>query len=83
MHQNLTLSAMDGVDLVAVIYTMRAVVSMDISKTIQTVKSVKQSAYKNPCVLVMLSLLKNIMIQIDVIFTEISRHRKFSQAGNT
>ena len=83
MHQNLTLSAMDGVDLVAVIYTMRAVVSMDISKTIQTVKSVKQSAYKNPCVLVMLSLLKNIMIQIDVIFTEISLHRVFSQVGNT
>ena len=83
MLLNLTLSAMDGVDLVVVIYTMRLVVSMDISKTNQPVMNVKQSAYKNPCVLVMLSLLKNIMIQIDVMFTEIFLHRVLSQVGNT
>ena len=74
---------MDGVDLVVATLMIRLVVSMDISKTNQPAMSVKQFAYKNPCVLVMLSLLKNIMMQIDVIFTEISLHRVFSQVGNT
>ena len=50
MLLNLTLSAMDGVDVVVVILTMRLVVSMGISKAIQLVMSVKQSVYKNPCV---------------------------------
>ena len=83
MLRNLTLSVMDGADLVAVIYTMRGVVSTGISKTIQPSMSVKQSVYKNPCVLVMLSLQTNMIIQIDVIFTEIFLHRVFSQVGNT
>ena len=83
MLLNLTLSAMDGVDLVVVILTMRLVVSMGISKTIQLVMSVKQSVYKNPCVPVMLFLQKNINIQIDVIFTEIFLHRILSQTGNS
>ena len=83
MLRNLTLSAMGGVDLVVVTLIIIRVVSMDISKTNQPAMSVKQTVYENPCVLVMLSLLKNIMIQIDVIFTEIFLHRIFSQVGNT
>ena len=82
MFLNLMLLAMGGVDLVVVTLMMRLVVSMDISKTNHPAMSVKQFAYKNPCVPVMLSQQKSMKIQIDVIFTEIFLHRIFSQTGN-
>ena len=67
----MNLLAMDGVDLVVVILTMRVVVSMDILKTIQPAISVKLSVCKNQCALVMQSLQKGtVQHRIDASFTE-------------